>query len=366
MAPKRKGKGAAGASSSSADMVEDNRFINSNAAQYYAMLLNKSMPRERGFDLEHARRPLIEQLRNRHWRHFIKTPSDAVIPVVREFYANLRDFHGTPDVQVRGVSVSFSAESINKLYQLPQFENDEYTVFRQAPVEFDELIEYLCYPEAVWKLSASGHVMSFQARFLKQAAAAVFLFIIARLMPAKHATDVTKDRAILLYCILKGHTMDVGKIIEASIFHAAISNKNVNLPHPSLITELCQSRGVQWNNAEETLKPQVPIKVPTRQVMDADETPTARASGSTSQQANVPIRQRSVNQRLDTLEHKVDNLCLNNSNFMSYVVDFNTALAHHFTNPNQQHPSFPEAPEWRNDEDEDADNHEEDDEDDER
>lgn len=80
-------------------------------------------------------------------------------------------------------------ENINTLYQLAHFDNDEYTTFRQgwqAPVEFDEIIEYLCYPEAVWKLNPYGQVMSFQARFLKQAAAAVFLFIIARLMPAKH------------------------------------------------------------------------------------------------------------------------------------------------------------------------------------
>lgn len=363
MAPKRKGKGAEGASSSSAAMVNDSRFINEAAAQYYEMLLNKSMPRERGFELEHAKRPLIVQFKNQHWAHFIQTPSDAVISVVREFYANLRVKHDVPEVYVRGKIVSFSAPTINTLYNMPSYDQDEYRAFVQAPVEFDELIEFLCYRGAVWKLNASGHVMSFPARYLKQAAMAVFLFVIARLMPAKHATDVTKDRAILIYCILQGHTLDVGKMIRSSILHAGRSNKNINLPHSSLITELCQTAGVQWDTSEEVLKPQVPIKVPTRRIMEEDEAPTARASGSTSQQADAPRQQRTTNQRLDALEKKVENLSMNNSTFMTYVVDFNTALAHRFTAPDQPHLPFPAPPEWRNANNEDDDEDEEDEDD---
>lgn len=363
MAPKRKGKGALGASSSSAPMVEDIRFANAAAAQYYELLLNKSMPRERGFDLEHPRRPLIVQFNNQHWADFIKTPSDAVLSVVREFYANLRVQPNTDEVLVRGKRVFFGASTINTLYSMPNYDLDGYRAFLQAPVEFDQLLEFLCYTGASWKLSASGHVMSFQARHLKQAAMAVFLFIIARLMPAKHATDVTKDRAILIYCILQGHTLDVGKMIRSSILHAGRSNKNINLPHSSLITELCQTAGVQWDSSEEVLKPQVPIKVPSRRLMEEDEAPTARASGSTLQQADAPRQQRSTNQRLDALEHRVENLSLNNSTFMTYVVDFNTALAHRFTDPTMPHPPFPAPPEWRNANNEDDDEDEEDEDD---
>lgn len=363
MAPKRKGKGAVGASSSSAPMVEDIRFQNDAAAQYYEMLLNKSMPRERGFDLEHARRPLIVQFSNQHWADFIKTPSDAVISLVREFYANLRAKPNTYDVLVRGKRVSFSAQTINTLYSMPNYDQEGYRAFMQAPIEYDSLLDFLCYTGATWKLSASGHVMSFPARHLKQAAMAVFLFIIARLMPAKHATDVTKDRAILIYCILMGHTLDVGKLICSSILHAARSNKNINLPHSSLITELCQTAGVQWDTNEEVLKPQVPIKVPTRRIMEEDEAPNARATGSTSQQADEPRHHRSTNQRLDALEHRVENLSLKNSTFMTYVVDFNTALAHRFTDPTMPHPPFPAPPEWRNANNDDDDEGEEDEDD---
>lgn len=170
---------------------------------------------------------------NHHWRDIIKPPIDAVIPIVREFYANLRVKHESHEVRVRGKMGSFHHKSINTLYNLPTIDDDGYTTFKQEPVEFDELIEYLCYPGAVWKLNANRQVVNFQARFLKQETSAVFLFITARLMPTKHATDVTKERAILIYCIFKGYTVDIEKVIEASILYAVRENMNISLPYSS-------------------------------------------------------------------------------------------------------------------------------------
>lgn len=56
MAPtmKQSGKGDAGASSSSVN-VDMFRFWDTTAVQNYALLMNKSISREMGYDLEHPR-----------------------------------------------------------------------------------------------------------------------------------------------------------------------------------------------------------------------------------------------------------------------------------------------------------------------
>lgn len=115
-------------------------------------------------------------------------------------------------------------------------------------------------------------------------------------------------------------------------------NRNISLPHSLLITELCQSAEIHWDEDEEVLKLQVPVKVPTRQTMEGEDRTIARTSWSTSQYPNEPRHQWIMNQRMDALEHGVENLYMNSATFMTYQVEFNTALAHHFPDPNQMFP----------------------------
>lgn len=74
-----------------------------------------------------------------------------------------------------------------------------------------------------------------------------------------------------MYCILTGRTVDLGKIIQDSILHAARGKSTIGLPHYALITELCQLEGVTWDQSDgEILKPRAPIDIsfekPTRRV----------------------------------------------------------------------------------------------------
>ena len=62
-------------------------------------------------------------------------------------------------------------------------------------------------------------------------------FICAWLTPTAHLTEVTKERALLLYDIKKGLTINVGHRISTNIRHAAL-NVSLGIPHPTLVTEL--------------------------------------------------------------------------------------------------------------------------------
>lgn len=69
---KRKSKCSTRASSSSANV---DRFWNEVAEQNYAKLMNMSMSRERGYDMEYPNRLVIAHVVSQHWDDFIKPPS---------------------------------------------------------------------------------------------------------------------------------------------------------------------------------------------------------------------------------------------------------------------------------------------------
>ena len=78
-----------------------------------------------------------------------------------------------------------------------------------------------------------------------------FYFVGSNLLTSKHLSTVRKNEAILLYAILKGYKLSVGKIIKSSILSYFRSNYRGLLPHPSLITRLCILRGVEGDWEEE-------------------------------------------------------------------------------------------------------------------
>ena len=60
-----------------------------------------------------------------------------------------------------------------------------------------------------------------------------------------------QDCAILLYALVKGFSLNVGKIVEHSILDYADNNFSRNIPYPVFITLLCIKRGVTFNETEE-------------------------------------------------------------------------------------------------------------------
>ena len=60
-----------------------------------------------------------------------------------------------------------------------------------------------------------------------------------------------QDRSILLYALVKGFNLNVGKIVEQSILDYPKNNFSGNIPHPALITLLCIKGGVTFSETEE-------------------------------------------------------------------------------------------------------------------
>ena len=58
-------------------------------------------------------------------------------------------------------------------------------------------------------------------------------------------------RVVPLYALVKGWSLNVGKIVEHSILDYAENNFSRNIPHPSLITLLCIKGSVTFSETEE-------------------------------------------------------------------------------------------------------------------
>ena len=71
-------------------------------------------------------------------------------------------------------------------------------------------------------------------------------------MPSKHLSTVRREEEILLYALLKGYKINVGKIIEKSILGNSESKCKGMIPHPATITRLCIRGGVEeeWGTEE--------------------------------------------------------------------------------------------------------------------
>lgn len=78
------------------------------------------------------------------------------------------------------------------------------------------------------------------------------------MMPTRHQHDVTKDRVVLLYEIVSGKGIDVGRVIHASIMRYIIGGTSDGIPHV-LITRLCSAAVVQWAASE-------PLQLPTNTI----------------------------------------------------------------------------------------------------
>ena len=70
----------------------------------------------------------------------------------------------------------------------------------------------------------------------------------------RHFSDINKDKAILLYCLVTGKSLDVGRFISSHIVQC-YKHQSMSLFYPSLITTLCVAAGVQYGANEESLAP---------------------------------------------------------------------------------------------------------------
>ncbi|EXB53755.1 hypothetical protein L484_022412 [Morus notabilis] len=183
------------------------------------------------------------------WRQFCQHPSNPIVPLVREFYANLLDFN-QETVFVQNVKVPFTARAINSIFGLEEVV-DEYVDF--ASEVTDEQLEVVLAEVAIegatWQISPQGAYTCIRKE-LKRHAQIWYHFLTARFMPSTHGKTVAKDRVLLLYSILTGISVNIEEITIKEIKACSAARKRGGLYFPSLITQLWLKANVPYHKDE--------------------------------------------------------------------------------------------------------------------
>ena len=124
MAPKKRQKGQSSSTAEPEQEYDKTKFVSFGAQKkYLENSVKRGMIQERGLYV--TMDSVSKIVKNRKWEKLVKHPEATVVPVVREFYANVEE-HRNFRVFVRGRWVPFDQTTINRHYNLPNINNDEY------------------------------------------------------------------------------------------------------------------------------------------------------------------------------------------------------------------------------------------------
>lgn len=182
----------------------------------------------------------------------MKQLESTIIPIVKEFYANLNN----PDKisYVRGVRFSYHYWSINSLFDLLVVREHAYRANLQGVK--DPLIDsnFLCPEGTQWKYEYN-QPHSFPKVHMSWMRKVRHYFVCARLIPTTHFNDLTKKRAYMTYDILVGVRLmwvDIFLLKLSELLLLAERNCGIHLTHLCKRVEvpmgsdevMCPSKGV--------------------------------------------------------------------------------------------------------------------------
>ena len=108
--------------------------------------------------------------------------------------------------------MTLSKHVINDFYGLPTLGDGEDLLGLLSEIDMATVTTTICKPSTKWK--KSGDLFRhFPQKGLLDKVWPWYAFICANLLPTAQLSDVSRERAILLYAIVTGASIDVGRVI---------------------------------------------------------------------------------------------------------------------------------------------------------
>ena len=105
--------------------------------------------------------------------------------------------------------------------------------------KLQKIVDLLTAGKGEWKGTKKTPFRSISRGDLTEEAKVWFCFIKYVLIPSNHLSKVRREEAIILYVVLKGYKINVGKIIKKSILGYSNGNCRKMIPHQGMIIRLC-------------------------------------------------------------------------------------------------------------------------------
>lgn len=249
MAPKKKSKVSTEASTSRDKNPKFNsdKFVSEEAEKRFDSMRAKKVLGERGMEFDSRLKhdpiynSILVNIEQRGWKTLVQVPYGGIKQLVIEFYANIPECRKNKCF-VRGKWVPFDINTINGIFKLVTLdpEEDEYVKFIEGQIDFGAVINRLCKPGSQWVMSNGKPRHLMKADMTKEATAWTY-FVCANLLPVSHVSSITVERVLLIYAIMEGYTIDIGKVINSSLKRFGRGGTTGGLGHASTVTTLCQN-----------------------------------------------------------------------------------------------------------------------------
>ena len=181
-----------------------------------AFVLMEKILKDRGFIVERGFNklisPFIKMLEKIGWKLLGKHKALGFVALVEEFYANMVGMK-EKTVYVRGKWISFRRETLNEMFNL-NVQKDG-SIFKKLLKEpkYQKIVDLLTGGKGKWKATRKNPHESIARGSLTEEIKVWLYFVSSTLLPSKHLRPVRKNEAILLYALLKGYKINMGKII---------------------------------------------------------------------------------------------------------------------------------------------------------
>jgi len=169
--------------------------------------------------------------RNFHKRLINFVDGSIDLALVKEFYANLYSSEGPSPKQaiVRGYLMKIDADSLNTFLETPVvFPEGEtlptYSRYCRLPIDYREIEAALCILSRGFILNAKGHPGRILRKDLTTLAQVWSVLSYSNLAPTSHTSDLTVDRARLIFGLVSRMDMNIGALIPGQMTSIAQSN----------------------------------------------------------------------------------------------------------------------------------------------
>ncbi|PIN01739.1 hypothetical protein CDL12_25750 [Handroanthus impetiginosus] len=225
---------------------------------------------------------------------------------------------------VRGKNVNFSARTINSLFDTPSIDTPgEMQEFLDDHPPLDTICDLICRENPQWTLSRLNEPIHFPRTTLTFAADNWLRFISARLLPSSHTSEVTRERAVMIYAILTDVPFDIGHFLHRSIMKSAMGG----------LTMLCARAGLERQPGDELLPPD--------SMIHADRRPPRQAKAPVQPRPRQPPPVPGLEARVDRLADEVHQLQLQQQQHFSYQQQWWALLADQMNIPTSSRPHYP-------------------------
>ena len=173
------------------------------------------------YRLRKCMRPLYDVVAEHGWVKFIEQPPSYCPALVREFYAGVCESNTTV-VTLRGRPVDYSPAAINALFELMDYSDNEDDLLQMErdvdQIPFRYIFDILTQGAGAVRQRPTSKTMTITSDNIPADLTAWQHFVCARIYPGNNTSEVTQPRFLLLFNLIAGKKINIGRIISKQIF----------------------------------------------------------------------------------------------------------------------------------------------------